>query len=869
MIYQALLDEFRAFLGRHSDRRITLWFDEKREFGRLLAGFEAYLKGLAAPPFVLLRYDDTARHGQLWIKHEIHWARRESELPAPERDACRYVVYLPFASERLDGPEEAGGWSADLLLEYRNLGATWLVDGKKPTLFGFLRKISVNLPTDPKEQRQLWEGGRDSLLAKFTARFADRDARFWQQHLTPAWVRQQVVGDVEQTVLDLAAEPADKFAELAREGLVSDFVQQVREAFGFMLPLVVPDGAPAAKADDIVERWLSGLVLRLALTETYEGYAQAADFPHPELLPETPYRRGCVDFLKRWLKDSSAATHYHRRIRQLECDYDLSKWAKDRTGNAVAFPHLTRLRFQALYDQFRSVARQKTQYVAYLAGHTREFATEAEFTRLSPERVPGFDLLHRVAQLVAACEEAIERSRPRRNAEDVVRLYLAYVGKVDRTHWKLVSDAMGEEGFEDLVAVANRAYGEYLERLNDAFFEGLRELPEWRLSGVRSVIDVASEIWDARTRRAVIIIDALRYDCAVEIRDKLQLPESALTPVLACIPTRTWVGMTALLPLRGEELRYESAAGEGRLRHAGTNANFCDRQARLQYLRERSGAECMDIDDLEKAARPPKPPPDLLCVFGHETIDSLGHDNASDLIRHLAKEVERLVLVIGKLHAWGYPEIHVLTDHGFVTTSSEFEPPVVRIPADRTIIVKSRFALVEEGAAVEAKTFPFPLDPRVRVAVPAGTAYFKEERTFAHGGVALQEVVIPHLISRRESMPSRVEIQVVPAAYEIKTYSVKVTIETVLPTNMELFRRSVGRTVEVDLLRRGESILVRAVQREIKPVAGEKVGLVLMLNDKVAFSEDERLDLIVRDFETREVLSPAGLQLRVARSMMP
>src|SRR5262249_28536483 len=151
------------------------------------------------------------------------------------------------------------------------------------------------------------------------------------------------------------------------------------------------------------------------------------------------------------------------------------------------------------------------------------------------------------------------------------------------------------------------------------------------------------------------------------------------------------------------------------------------------------------------------------------------------LIRHLDTEVERLVLIIGKLHRWGYSEVHLLTDHGFVTTNSEIEPTVVPIPADRTIVAKSRYALVEEGALLDAKTFPFQFDPSVRVAVPPGMAFFKPEKTFSHGGVALQEVVIPHLASRREAVAMRVGVLVIPATYAIQTYSVKVTLDSVLP----------------------------------------------------------------------------------------
>jgi hypothetical protein len=868
MIHAELANEFRGLFGRLPDRRIALWFDEKREFERLLPGFDAYLRDLTPPPFLFLRYDETASHGQLWIKHEIHWANRH--LPIHERDARRFIVYLPFAQERLHSPSEEGGWSADLLLEYRYSGATWLIDGKKPTLFGFLRKIGANLPTDPREQRQLWDGGGDSLLAKFTARFADRDARFWQQQLTPAWIRQQVIGDVEQTVLDLAAEPSEKFAELAREGLVSDFVQQIRETFGFMQPLPVGEGTSASEVEDILDKWLSGVVLHLALTETFEGYGHPNDFPHGELLPETPYRRRCVDFLKRWLKDSSATALYHRRIRQLErSGYDLSKWARGRPGAAVAFPHLTRLRFQARYDEFRGAAGQKTQYVAFLAKHAKEFAAEAEFTKGSPEPMPGFDLLRRLAQLVATSEEVVGHARACTSAEDVVRVYAERSRKVDGEHWRLVADTSKEEDLEDIIAVANREYGEYLEQLNATFFELLRGRAEWGLPGVPMITKAAADIWDSRRPRAVIVVDALRFDCADEIRERLRLPVSALTPVLACIPTRTWVGMTALLPLRGEQVRYESGPGEGRLRLVPGNTNFGDRQARLQYLRDRVGAVCMEIEEFENESRAPKPLPDVLCVFGHETIDSLGHEKASDLIRHLEKEVERLVLVIGKLHRWGYPEVHLLTDHGFVTTSSEFEPRIVGMPADRTIVTKSRYALVEEGAMIEAKTFPFPLDTRLRVAVPAGMLVFKHEKTFAHGGVALQEVVIPHLASRRETIPTRVAVQIVPAAYEIKTYSVKVVIEPVLPEALDLFTQPVGRSVEVDLVRAKESVVVRPVQKEIASEPGQKVTVVLMLNDKLAFTEGETLDLLVRDVETRELLSPPGLRLTVARSMQP
>ncbi len=865
MILVALREELRALFSRNAQARIALWFDEKREFERILPAFEEHLAAQASPPFTLLRYDEEAAHGQLWLKHQVHWVTRD--LPEAEREGKRHVLYLPFAAERLDGPEEEGGFVADFLLEYRYLGATWLVDGKKPTLFAFLRRAGVKLPNDAKEQRALWDGGRDSLLAKFTARFVDRDARFWQHALTPAWARQQVVGDLDQILFDLAAEPEGCYRELVRDGLIGELGHQLQDALGFARPLP-PPAEPAREISPVsIEEWLADLVLRLALTETYEAHGEPADFPFIALLPEAPYRARCVQLLKRWLKDGSAASDYDRLIRQAEREVDLSAWARGLPGASFAFPHLVRLRFQIFYSRFRDAAAQKTRYLPLLREHAQELAAAAELTRASPEPLRGFELLLRLAQLVTACEEAIAKAGACAGAGELARLYVDYAGRIDRAHWRLVADAGREAELEEVSAVANRAYGDYLTGLNAAFFAALRTADTWAVAGVRPIAEEVRGVWGGRRPLAVVIVDALRYDCALDIRERLRLPETALAPALACIPTRTWVGMTALLPLDGVALRYEPGPGEGRLRDPKTGTNFSDRQSRLQWLRERAGATCVDVEEIESSGRPPRPLPELLCVFGHETIDSLGHDKASDLIRHLHVEVDRLVQLIGKLHQWGYPEVHLLTDHGFVVTSGELDSPLVAMPADRAFVAKARYALLPADAIVEAKTFPFPFDPTVRVAVPPGMACFRSEKFFSHGGIAAQEAIIPHLRSRREAAPERVRVRVLPAAREIKTHSVKVVLEAVPPERPELFSRPVGRTVEVDLRRQSGSVLVRPVRKEVSANSEVKVTVVLMLDDGLTFEAGDVLELVVRDADNQEVLSPAGLRLTVARNL--
>jgi len=120
---------------------------------------------------------------------------------------------------------------------------------------------------------------------------------------------------------------------------------------------------------------------------------------------------------------------------------------------------------------------------------------------------------------------------------------------------------------------------------------------------------------------------------------------------------------------------------------------------------------------------------------------------------------------------------------------------------------------------------------------------------------------------RKETVPERVGIRVLPAAYEVKTHAVKVILEPLPPERVDLFTRALGRTVEVDLRRQDASVLVRPVRKEIVPDLAQATTVVLLLDDKLSFAQGDLLDLVVRDVDNQELLSPAGLRLTVARNL--
>ena len=370
MILSALVDQFRQRFQHEKRAQVCLWFDEKAEFLRLLPALRDHLQAMQAPTIRILEYDAERRHGQIWIRHQIH--RTLEALPAEERRRQRFVVWLPLAEDRLEHGGPDGEPALDLLAEYRIAGVTWRVDGRRPTLFRFLKQAGVELPDAPGDQRRLYEGGRDSLLAKYVAKFADRPAPFWRNPLSPDLAQSRLIGDVDQVILDLAVSPETTWQDLDEKGLVPEFVALVRERYGFE----GPRDRPAA--------WVAALVAVLALTETFLGYGERADFPLAERLPPAVVRPNHRQLLQRWLRDSESRTAWDRWIQDVEATVDLTTWAQDKPGFCFGFAHLVRMRWRQVAEAFAAASPKSSTTAAFFAEHGELIAREAQYSKRAP-----------------------------------------------------------------------------------------------------------------------------------------------------------------------------------------------------------------------------------------------------------------------------------------------------------------------------------------------------------------------------------------------------------------------------------------------------------------------------------------------------
>lgn len=262
---------------------------------------------------------------------------------------------------------------------------------------------------------------------------------------------------------------------------------------------------------------------------------------------------------------------------------------------------------------------------------------------------------------------------------------------------------------------------------------------------------------------AVIVSDALRYEIAQELIGELAKSRhiASLKPALAMLPTETKYCKPALLP--HHELKLY---GQGDVQDmAVDNRILSDTAKRCEHLQKyRDGAICVNFDtvaeyNLEKNREIFKH--SLVYIF-HDVIDKNGHNGtAKEIVTNCRNAIKDLATMIPKIHAsYNVTEVYVTSDHGFLFNDMQFAEKDKQKISEECLERSTRYYLTNSEKE-ETGIVKFRLDSvsgmmnagNVMVAVPEGTNRFAAPSggyMFTHGGAALQEIIIPVIVSRQE-----------------------------------------------------------------------------------------------------------------------
>ena len=179
---------------------------------------------------------------------------------------------------------------------------------------------------------------------------------------------------------------------------------------------------------------------------------------------------------------------------------------------------------------------------------------------------------------------------------------------------------------------------------------------------------------------------------------------------------------------------------------------FTSRNKREEYLNNKldSNLQIFNLDELEKDNIDSSKP---LIAYGQD-IDSLSEQGHEAALKYYPTFIDTVADKIKELLDSGYVEVHLVTDHGFVCNFNIDEADKYSSPVEDGK-VKDRYILSNtklddlDNFVVQEKS----LDGYDYIYYPKGIDPVKSARQygFAHGGITPQEILLPHLVIKKES----------------------------------------------------------------------------------------------------------------------
>ncbi|QDZ26595.1 BREX-1 system phosphatase PglZ type B [Noviherbaspirillum sp. UKPF54] len=239
-----------------------------------------------------------------------------------------------------------------------------------------------------------------------------------------------------------------------------------------------------------------------------------------------------------------------------------------------------------------------------------------------------------------------------------------------------------------------------------------------------------------------VFVDGLRYDVAVQLKDRLVgLGKASLEARWTSMPSVTASGKAWCSPVAHlvsgdkSDTEFEPRVASDGKPLSGHNFRKLLTDNGVQALHKhetgdpagKAWTECGDLDH-----------------YGHEH----GIRLARDLDIQLNQVVERL----SELNLAGWKRFRIVTDHGWLLMPGEL--PKSELPKHQAATRWGRCAVLKDSAHGTSLTFGWDWCKDVQVAYAPGVSCFIAGNEYAHGGLSLQECLVPVIVVEAEAAPA-------------------------------------------------------------------------------------------------------------------
>lgn len=323
----------------------------------------------------------------------------------------------------------------------------------------------------------------------------------------------------------------------------------------------------------------------------------------------------------------------------------------------------------------------------------------------------------------------------------------------------VASDAARGDVIKPVVELVEGLYVNwYLAELGEAWSNALGDT--WGIDGITSqakffdthVANILKR--NDREKVFVIISDALRYEVAAELKDKIEKDlrgETILSSQLSLLPSVTRLGMAALLPGSSLNLIPE---GDDVKRDGLSTLGAIPRQKVLSQNApvEAKVLQASDLLDTNTELGRELIKPYRLFYIYHDVIDATGdHGVEREVLDACGKAIEQILRLLKRIcNSLNGTHVIITADHGFLYQRRKIEDPDKSpLPKTEDIIKTNRRYVLRSQHLAEEGTLLFPVpyaESKHSVVVPRGSIRFRysgKGAQYVHGGASLQEVCVP------------------------------------------------------------------------------------------------------------------------------
>ncbi len=640
-----------------------------------------------------------------------------------------------------------------------------------------------NLPSDPlasfaalgtifPDLRRSGDSYRDLAIAAYPDRSDEVEQLFRAGEPSPATLDALASGD-SWPALNAATGAqgtVDILVELARsdrDGLdqaIADSAGREELRRFLTASLEMDGGVPGAAAALRDELWRRLLISEFLLDLPDDPPAALASVPHTGAARKLVVYRTC-ERLRTTIPDE-----YVDRAEALVAAMDLETVGRGIT----AYGEIDTFSFEnaaALRTAIAGVAAGDTAAVTQILGR----AERSIWYRNAGTMQPPWTIIRTAVELVGRIESAGAPS-----GGDLVSWYLKDGVPVDAAYRAFVfaagtrdDEEPWSEDFDSLEEEISRRYRDWVDTVQHALIARV-EREGWPLSGLPRQSDTwrtaVEPLLDAGHRVAYFLVDALRYDLAVALRDKLGTAfQIELRSAGALLPSKTRLGMAALAPDDGKRLAVTVAGGDWTVQLGERPLNSAaDRDGwYTEYKGDQVAVTRLDQWN-KKGKKQDVPDAVRLMVVRTTDIDNVGETGSEAIFRAaLESLITDLTRGIKRAFDRGFSHVVVATDHGFLYLPYRVPGDEVTPPTGGEFVKQPRYAI---GAVDPADHLLCMEEPELgyrlatgRVVLPRTLGTFGKPGFYVHGGLSLQEAVVPVMtVTRKEhkSAPSQLPVAI-------------------------------------------------------------------------------------------------------------